>query len=188
MVCGTQALVMCPGLTVLVLACGILVPPPEIKPMSSALAGGCLTTGPPGKSQKRLDFCQMFFLHLMKWMCMGVWVSFIYWFIDFYLLMYYIGFNLNKTCWKKLPFPLIFPLSSFSLSAPWLDDTVLDHPAAHQKPSVVLDCSLSPTQYVKSVDSVFGLLTFPSSLLTSLLEVHLPPWCQEWFCFSQRGS
>ena len=59
-------LAMHPGLTVVVLACGILVPPPEIKPTSSALAGGCLTTGPPGKSQKRLDFCQMFFMHLMK--------------------------------------------------------------------------------------------------------------------------
>ena len=32
-------------------ACGILVPRPEIKPVSSALEGGFLTSGPPGKSQ-----------------------------------------------------------------------------------------------------------------------------------------
>ena len=31
-------------------ACGILVPRPGIKPASPALAGGFLTTGPPGKS------------------------------------------------------------------------------------------------------------------------------------------
>ena len=34
---------------VLVVACGILVPQPGIKPMSPALGGGFLTTGPPGK-------------------------------------------------------------------------------------------------------------------------------------------
>ena len=33
-------------------ACGILVPRPGIKPMSPALAGGFLTTGPPGKSAR----------------------------------------------------------------------------------------------------------------------------------------
>ena len=32
------------------LACGILVPQPGIKPVSPALEGGFLTTGPPGKS------------------------------------------------------------------------------------------------------------------------------------------
>ena len=32
-------------------ACGILVPQPGIEPMSPALEGGVLTTGPPGKSQ-----------------------------------------------------------------------------------------------------------------------------------------
>ena len=32
-------------------ACGILVPQPGIEPASSALQGGFLTTGPPGKSQ-----------------------------------------------------------------------------------------------------------------------------------------
>jgi len=31
-------------------ACGILVPPPGIEPLSPALEGGCLTIGPPGKS------------------------------------------------------------------------------------------------------------------------------------------
>ena len=31
-------------------ACGILAPGPGIKPASPALEGGCLTTGPPGKS------------------------------------------------------------------------------------------------------------------------------------------
>ena len=31
-------------------ACGILVPPPGIKPMSPVLQGRFLTTGPPGKS------------------------------------------------------------------------------------------------------------------------------------------
>ena len=33
-------------------ACGILVLGPGIKPMSPALAGGFLTTGPPGKSSQ----------------------------------------------------------------------------------------------------------------------------------------
>ena len=32
------------------MACGILVPPPSIKPMSPALEGRFLTTGLPGKS------------------------------------------------------------------------------------------------------------------------------------------
>ena len=31
-------------------ACGILAPPPGIKPIPAALEGGVLTTGPPGKS------------------------------------------------------------------------------------------------------------------------------------------
>ena len=35
-------------------ACGILVPRPGIKPMSPALEGGFLTTGPPGKSHTYL--------------------------------------------------------------------------------------------------------------------------------------
>ena len=35
----------------LIAACGILVPWPVIEPMSSALQGGFLTTGSPGKSQ-----------------------------------------------------------------------------------------------------------------------------------------
>ena len=34
------------------MACGILVPGPGIKPMSPALQGGFLTTGPPGKFQE----------------------------------------------------------------------------------------------------------------------------------------
>ena len=33
-------------------SCGILVPQPEIKPVSPALEGGFLTTGPPGKPQE----------------------------------------------------------------------------------------------------------------------------------------
>ena len=35
-------------------ACGILIPQPGIKPISPALQGGFLTTGPLGKSQKSL--------------------------------------------------------------------------------------------------------------------------------------
>ena len=65
-VCGVQALVDAPGFNSCDASLWDLSPPPEVKPMSSALAGGFLTTGPPGKSQKRLDFCQMFFLHLMR--------------------------------------------------------------------------------------------------------------------------
>ena len=38
----------------LVVAYGILVPQPGIKPMCPALEGGFLTTGPPGKSQELL--------------------------------------------------------------------------------------------------------------------------------------
>ena len=40
-------------------ACGILVPQPGIKPMSPALEGGFLITGPPGESQE-------YFLHMRK--------------------------------------------------------------------------------------------------------------------------
>ena len=53
--CGVQA-PECTGSIVVVrgLSCpttwGILVPQPEIEPMSPALEGGFLTTGPPGKS------------------------------------------------------------------------------------------------------------------------------------------
>ena len=45
-------------------ACGILVPRPGIEPMSSALQGGFLTTGPPEKSpiQTFLVVCFVFFL------------------------------------------------------------------------------------------------------------------------------
>ena len=35
-------------------ACGLLVPGAGIEPKSPALAGGFLTTGPPGKSEGRL--------------------------------------------------------------------------------------------------------------------------------------
>ena len=38
------------GLSICLVACGILVPPPGIEPLSSALQSGFLTTGPSGKS------------------------------------------------------------------------------------------------------------------------------------------
>ena len=38
------------------MACGILVPGPGIKPLTLALAGGFLTTGPPGKSLYQIFF------------------------------------------------------------------------------------------------------------------------------------
>ena len=38
------------GLSSCLVACGILVPPPGIEPLSSALQSGFLTTGPSGKS------------------------------------------------------------------------------------------------------------------------------------------
>ena len=41
-------------------ACGIFVPPPGIEPMSPALKGRFLTTGPPGKSLL-VDFFFFFF-------------------------------------------------------------------------------------------------------------------------------
>ena len=45
------------------MACGILVPRPGIEPASSALEGGFLTTGPPGKSLQyrllMLESCSM---------------------------------------------------------------------------------------------------------------------------------
>ena len=52
--CRTQAqgclgFSSCGARVQLPLACGILVPRPRIEPMSPALAGGFLTTGPPGK-------------------------------------------------------------------------------------------------------------------------------------------
>ena len=53
--CGTQDLpLQCMGLLIVVrglsschVACGILVPPPGIKPVSPALESRFLTTGPP---------------------------------------------------------------------------------------------------------------------------------------------
>ena len=49
--CGWGAQYLQPGLSSCgPKACGILVPQPGIKPTSSALEGGFLTTGPPGKS------------------------------------------------------------------------------------------------------------------------------------------
>ena len=40
-------------------ACGILVPQPGIEPVSPALQGGYLTTGPPGKSLKANFFNEL---------------------------------------------------------------------------------------------------------------------------------
>ena len=37
-------------------ACGILVPGLEIEPVSPALAGGFVTTGPPGKFLQKIIF------------------------------------------------------------------------------------------------------------------------------------
>ena len=52
--CSAQvSLVVVCGLTCPT-ACGILVPQPGIEPMSPALEGGFLTTGPPGKSQNNV--------------------------------------------------------------------------------------------------------------------------------------
>ena len=45
MACGLS----CPA------ACGILVPRPGIEPVSPALEGGFLTTGPPGKSHVSIN-------------------------------------------------------------------------------------------------------------------------------------
>ena len=47
------------------LACGILVPPPGIKLMSSALEGRVLTTGPPGKFHSGL--LPLSFLRCVLW-------------------------------------------------------------------------------------------------------------------------
>ena len=54
-------------------ACGILVPRPGIKPSPSALEGGFLTTGPPGKSpgaiilrSENIDFKAKFFLVIRR--------------------------------------------------------------------------------------------------------------------------
>ena len=56
-VCGTRALALRRASSVVVArglscptACGILVPQPEIEPVSPALEGRFFTTGPPGKS------------------------------------------------------------------------------------------------------------------------------------------
>ena len=63
--CGTRvllqwqasfSLVVLPGLSCLS-ACGILVPSPGIEPLSPALQGGFLTTGPPVDHQKSLLLC-----------------------------------------------------------------------------------------------------------------------------------
>ena len=57
-------LVVIPGLFIVVhglsclTACGILVPWPEIKPVSPALYGGFLTAEPPGKSLLPVFYCE----------------------------------------------------------------------------------------------------------------------------------
>ena len=59
--CGTQA-PECSGSVVAThqlscpMACGILVPQPEMEPTSPALEGGFLTTGLPGKSPRVKQF------------------------------------------------------------------------------------------------------------------------------------
>ena len=125
-VCGVQALVAAPTLN----SCGAsmwdLSPPTRDQAHVPCTGRRILNHWATRKSRKRLDFCHMFFLHLMRWMCVGVWVSFVYWL----LIFIYWCTILVLTCWTKLPSPLIFPLSSFSLSIPWLDDPVPDHPVA----------------------------------------------------------
>ena len=55
----TDSLVVVPGLSSVALRlscfvpCRILVPQPGLEPMSPALQGGFLTTGPPGKSLRQ---------------------------------------------------------------------------------------------------------------------------------------
>ena len=49
-------------------ACGILVPQPGIEPVSPALEGGFLTTGPPGKSHVPPLLC-FFFLFFFASFC-----------------------------------------------------------------------------------------------------------------------
>ena len=84
--CGTQALELagsvvaahrlsCPT------ACGILIPQPGIKPMSPALEGGFLTTGPPGKSPSgcfKIFSLSMIFSNLIKICLDGFFCLFVY--------------------------------------------------------------------------------------------------------------
>ena len=51
--CEQASLVVVHGLSRRV-ACGVLVPRPGIEPVPSALAGGLLTNGPPGKSLQHI--------------------------------------------------------------------------------------------------------------------------------------
>ena len=67
--CGMQA-PECVGLVVVACglscpeACGILVPQAGIEPMSPALEGGFLTTGPPGKSLLYYNLINLIFCNL----------------------------------------------------------------------------------------------------------------------------
>ena len=53
------------------MACGILVPQPGIKPTFSAVEGGYLTTGPPGKSlnvyMTKGKFADVTKLRILRW-------------------------------------------------------------------------------------------------------------------------
>ena len=58
---STSSVVMARGLSYPA-ACGIPVPRPEIEPVSPALEGGFITTGPPGKSLNFKNVIQVFII------------------------------------------------------------------------------------------------------------------------------
>ena len=53
-------------------ACGILVPGPEIKPIFPELAGRFLTTGPPGKSHNFFFVIQLYFISCLCLAACGI--------------------------------------------------------------------------------------------------------------------
>ena len=61
------SLVVARGLSCSAVSCGVLVPQPGVKPMSPALQGGFLTSGPPEKSSFYLFYFIVLAAPLSMW-------------------------------------------------------------------------------------------------------------------------
>ena len=97
------------------LLCGIWDPPgPGLEPTSPALAGGFLTTAPPGKPLAFFSFLFFSFILFRLWFCF-IFLFFLVSFLVFYF--YFILYSLLLFCsfWLAPPPPFFFLLFCFIL-------------------------------------------------------------------------